>query len=66
MHVGDALAADVRIEEGFSGLIVDLFTEDGLPEALQQVTSWSAAVMLLIEIDRLSASQTASKWAQMY
>ena len=35
--VGDALCGDSAVADGFSGLIVDIFQEDRLPESLEEV-----------------------------
>jgi hypothetical protein len=40
VHIGDAVGADVCVEGGFAGLIVDLFAEGRVIPALQESRTW--------------------------
>lgn len=40
VHVGDALGCEAPTEEGFAGLIVDMFSDGAVIPALQQPQTW--------------------------
>jgi len=40
VHVGDALGCEAPSEEGFAGLIVDMFSDGAVIPALQQPQTW--------------------------
>ena len=42
VHVGDALAEEVRVEGGFSAILVDLFADGVVVPQLQEAATWQA------------------------